>query len=233
LAFIADLDRLSSANDVLTATERVLHRFGLDRILFTGLVPRTSQRFDEIVLATGWPQEFLDLYVDRDFIRFDPVARLGRRSMNPFEWDGTSDFGADELRVREVIKRAADFGIVRGFVVPIHGPAGYEACVSMSGAEIELPAHIKPAIHLWAIYAFNRLQSLATPPFERTSSLTIREREVLSWAAKGKSAWEIGEILHIAKRTVDEHAQTAFRKLGAVNRTQAVAIALRDSLITM
>jgi LuxR family transcriptional regulator, quorum-sensing system regulator BjaR1 len=34
----------------------------------------------------------------------------------------------------------------------------------------------------------------------------------------------------VGKRTVDEHAQTAMRKLGAVNRTQAVAIALRHRL---
>ena len=62
-------------------------------------------------------------------------------------------------------------------------------------------------------------------------SLTPREREVLWWAAQGKSAWEIGKILHIAKRTVDEHTQHATRKLGAVNRTQAVVTALRERLI--
>jgi DNA-binding CsgD family transcriptional regulator len=62
-------------------------------------------------------------------------------------------------------------------------------------------------------------------------SLTPRELEVLTWVARGKSAWEIGEILDIAKRTVDEHAQTAVRKIGAANRTQAVAMALRGHLI--
>jgi len=30
---------------------------------------------------------------------------------------------------------------------------------------------------------------------------------------------------------VDEHAQTTFRKLGAANRTHAVAIALRHGII--
>ena len=54
---------------------------------------------------------------------------------------------------------------------------------------------------------------------------------MLAWVAQGKSAWEIGEILDIAKRTVDEHAQTAVRKLGAVNRTHAVAIAVRERII--
>jgi DNA-binding CsgD family transcriptional regulator len=62
-------------------------------------------------------------------------------------------------------------------------------------------------------------------------TLTAREREVLTWIALGKSAWEIGEILSIAKRTVDEHAQTATRKLGAANRTQAVAIAVRNGWV--
>lgn len=64
-------------------------------------------------------------------------------------------------------------------------------------------------------------------------SLTAREIEVLTWVACGKSAWEVGEILHIAKRTVDEHVQTAVRKMGAVNRTHAVALAIRDRIITI
>jgi LuxR family quorum sensing-dependent transcriptional regulator len=54
---------------------------------------------------------------------------------------------------------------------------------------------------------------------------------VLAWVARGKSAWEIGEILDIAKRTVDEHVQSAVRKLGAVNRTHAVALAIRDRVV--
>lgn len=65
------------------------------------------------------------------------------------------------------------------------------------------------------------------------SQLTVRENEVLRWVARGKSAWEIGEILGITKRTVDLHVQTAVRKLGAFNRTHAVALALRDGLIKL
>jgi len=67
----------------------------------------------------------------------------------------------------------------------------------------------------------------------KSHDLTSREKEVLTWVARGKSAWEIGEILDIAKRTVDEHAQTAVRKLGAMNRTHAVALAVRDRIISI
>jgi LuxR family quorum sensing-dependent transcriptional regulator len=80
-------------------------------------------------------------------------------------------------------------------------------------------------------------QSRAPAPKSQSSDdtrrLTSREIEVLTWAARGKSAGEIGKILDISKRTVDAHVRTAAQKLGAVNRTQAVAIAVRDRLIDM
>lgn len=65
------------------------------------------------------------------------------------------------------------------------------------------------------------------------TELTARETEILRWVANGKSAWEIGTILHITKRTVDEHVQAGVRKLGALNRTHAVALALRDGIIRL
>jgi DNA-binding CsgD family transcriptional regulator len=69
------------------------------------------------------------------------------------------------------------------------------------------------------------------PATQRKHPLTRREREVLWWAAQGKSASQIGKILHITKRTVDQHTHNAVRKLSAANRTQAVATALRERLI--
>jgi len=61
--------------------------------------------------------------------------------------------------------------------------------------------------------------------------LTDREREVLTWVARGKSAWEIGEVLQISKRTVDEHVRSATQKLGASNRTHAAAVGIRERII--
>jgi DNA-binding CsgD family transcriptional regulator len=100
-----------------------------------------------------------------------------------------------------------------------------------------LRAYISPTFYrhgsaeskdLRAFYSFR--VTLARPEAGHTS-LTPREREVLAWVAQGKSAEEVAEILHIAKRTVDEHVQTAVRKLGALNRTHAVAIAVQDGII--
>ncbi len=61
--------------------------------------------------------------------------------------------------------------------------------------------------------------------------LSPRERECLQWTAAGKTTWEIAAILEISPNTIDGYVAAATRKLGAVNRTHAVAEALRRSLI--
>jgi DNA-binding CsgD family transcriptional regulator len=68
-------------------------------------------------------------------------------------------------------------------------------------------------------------------PQALTYSLTPRALEVMTLAARGKTAGEIAQILHISKRTVDEHVQTIIRKLGAENRTHAIAIAVQNHIV--
>ena len=61
----------------------------------------------------------------------------------------------------------------------------------------------------------------------------LREREVetLTWAARGKTFWEIGEILGLSKRTVEFHLENARRRLGVATRTQALIKAATGHLI--
>jgi LuxR family transcriptional regulator, quorum-sensing system regulator BjaR1 len=225
---IASLDQMRDIDTVVAGVERILARCGITRLLFTQL-PETQ--FERGVLASRWPAEFLDLYVRNDYVRFDPIARRCRRSSRPFEWIGTHYHHDPEPCTAEVMRRAADFGMERGFIVPINTPDGFEACVSMSGVHLDLTARTKPLIHLVALYGYERVRQLAGREPDVRPQLTPREREVLQWVARGKSAWEIGEILKIGKRTVDEHAATAGRKLGAANRVHATALALRGKLI--
>jgi DNA-binding NarL/FixJ family response regulator len=62
--------------------------------------------------------------------------------------------------------------------------------------------------------------------------LTQRERQVLRLLADGLSNDEIGKRLFISPDTVRSNVQKAMGKLDANTRTQAVATALRQSLIT-
>ena len=75
--------------------------------------------------------------------------------------------------------------------------------------------------------------ALAAPgAADKLPALTQREREVLRLLADGHSNEEVGKRLFIAPDTVRTHVRKAMRKLDADTRTQAVATALRQELIS-
>jgi len=65
-------------------------------------------------------------------------------------------------------------------------------------------------------------------PFE---PLSPRQQQVLTLLARGLQNKEIAVALGVAQRTAKFHVETVLRKLGAGNRTEAVAIATRRHLI--
>ena len=66
---------------------------------------------------------------------------------------------------------------------------------------------------------------------EIESPLTLRQIECLLLAAQGKTALEIAKALGISEHTVGHHLIDAQTRLGAVNRAQTVACAIRRGLI--
>ena len=64
-----------------------------------------------------------------------------------------------------------------------------------------------------------------TSQVEALEELTEREREVLSYVAKGMSNAEIAQTLFLSEGTVKTHIKRIFYKLGLRDRTQAVIFA--------
>ncbi|HTB94188.1 MAG TPA: response regulator transcription factor [Candidatus Sulfotelmatobacter sp.] len=62
-------------------------------------------------------------------------------------------------------------------------------------------------------------------------ALTVRELEVLRQIAEGNRNRDIGEKLFITEETVKVHIKHIMEKLGASDRTQAIAIAIRRGII--
>ena len=61
--------------------------------------------------------------------------------------------------------------------------------------------------------------------------LTVRQIECLEWVQAGKSSSDIGHILGVSNRTVDEHLAEACKRLQVRTRIQAVAVASELGLI--
>jgi DNA-binding NarL/FixJ family response regulator len=63
-------------------------------------------------------------------------------------------------------------------------------------------------------------------------TLTARETEVLRFVAKGLSARQIADRLTISHRTVENHVQSALRKLQLANRVELARYAIEHGLDT-
>jgi DNA-binding NarL/FixJ family response regulator len=71
----------------------------------------------------------------------------------------------------------------------------------------------------------------AVPPPGSRGKLTRRQREILQLLANGESTTVAARELGLSEETVKTHTKNALARLGARNRTHAVAIALREALI--
>jgi LuxR family quorum sensing-dependent transcriptional regulator len=83
-----------------------------------------------------------------------------------------------------------------------------------------------------AVYAGMSIQALSDDDDEGGEGLlTDREREVLLWAAAGKTSSETSQILGLTERTVKWHSTRAREAFGVATTTQAVVEAVRRRLI--
>jgi DNA-binding CsgD family transcriptional regulator len=78
-----------------------------------------------------------------------------------------------------------------------------------------------------------RLADVAEPKehYKRADGLSRRERQILAYAAAGKTNREIADELVISDKTVERHLSNIYRKLGLHNRSAATAYAYRHGLV--
>ncbi|RBY93173.1 DNA-binding response regulator [Blastococcus sp. TF02A-30] len=63
-------------------------------------------------------------------------------------------------------------------------------------------------------------------------ALSMREMQVLTGMSQGKSNAQIGRELYLSEDTIKTHARRLFRKLGAKDRAEAVAIGFRRGVMS-
>ena len=183
----------------------------------------------EPYLISTYPEGWTDHYLQKGYERIDPVILQVSATTEPFEWGNDLSVLPISKSQRELFSEAADFGICFGFTVPIHNSRGPVAAVTFATDE-RRPAfqlcieHNRRVLQLMAMYFHAHAQRrLMLDRFVDGVRLSPREREALEWAAKGKSAWEIGLILNISRRTAAFHLENAKAKLGVRTICQAVA----------
>ena len=104
-------------------------------------------------------------------------------------------------------------------------------CFFFAGRKVENNERTKAIIKYAVPHLSEVLKRLVGTKLARAQyPLTKRELEVLKWLKQGKSSWDISMILGRSERTVNFHVGNIVKKLDAMNRTHAVAIAVDNKL---
>ncbi len=162
----------------------------------------------------------------RDIGDFD-VAIVDMRWRGNGEEDAIS--GADAIRMLH--RSSAALGIVAHGELPERhlASAAIQAGASAYVARTAGPAALRRAVD--AAVAQESFIDPDVPPKGSRGKLTRRQREILQLLANGESTTVAARELDLSEETVKSHMKNALARLGAKNRTHAVAIALRECLI--
>ena len=186
-------------------------------------------------LYTTYPDDWKEHYFSSNYNDIDPVVTNGMKGFLPLDW---SEISVTDKKEKVFFGEAKEFGIPEhGLTIPVRGSFGDLALFSINSdlsardwidyRELRI-SDIVYFAHLFHCEMINRrLSSCDSEPV----SLTRRERQVLTWASRGKTCWETAKILNLKERTIDFYLRNAAVKLKAVSKTQAVANAIAGNHI--
>lgn len=143
--------------------------------------------------------------------------------------DGNSISGAEAIK--QMHRSSPGLGIVAHGELPERhlASAALQAGATAYVSRIAGPKELRRAVD--AAIAQEKFVDPAVPPKGSRGKLTRRQREILQLLANGESTTYAARELDLSEETVKTHMKYALARLGARNRTHAVAIALRECLI--
>lgn len=162
----------------------------------------------------------------RDIGDFDvAIVDMRRRG----DGDGNSITGPEAIRLMQ--RTAPGLGIVAHGELPERhlASAALQAGASAYIARTAGPKELRRAVV--AASSQERFVDPEVPPKGSRGKLTRRQREILQLLANGESTTVAARELDLSEETVKTHTKNALARLGARNRTHAVAIAVRECLI--
>jgi DNA-binding CsgD family transcriptional regulator len=224
--FCSSLAQANTVAKVLDELQRRAMELGFSHCSFGLRLPLPVSR-PQFQWVSDYPLAWQLRYVSHSYIGIDPTVRHGLTERLPLVWSA-DNFEHDGSFWED----ARSFGLNHGWSLPVHSGHGSIGMFSLvrgheklSNAERDMK-EIKMVWLAQLAYTVLSNQLLAQTLPEASVIPTPREREVLLWAAAGKSNPEIGIILGIDLRTVKFHFENLMRKFNASNRTEATIKAM-------
>lgn len=190
---------------------------------------------DRMTWCSTYGEDYRAVYL-RDYSPLkDRAFEICFRRLLPLDW---AELRFKDQSVQHIHEVAEQFGVGRhGISIPIREPGIGDAMFSINfecddrhwG---EVRQRLVNTAHLFAHYFHQRMKPvIAARTMSAEFDLSPREREVLQWAAEGKTARETAHLLGLSESAVNLYSAKAMAKLRAKTKAQAVAIAVRNAIL--
>lgn len=233
-AFLAGarLEEVRTEYEVLQLLRRCASHFGFGHFLVARLPVGDRRQFSERLVISSWPTDLVRGYDDLDIYHESRLATEVAQTKRPFLGDGSLLAPKDPGPAADAAAALAErHELAVSLAFLLHTTAGEPFAMVFSGSEPPRAGDELAQLYFAAVQLFACLeQTFVRHPVVK-DKLSGREIECLRWAAAGKSSDEIAIILGISAYTVSSYFKSAAKKLGAVNRMQAIASAMRMKLI--
>ena len=230
--FLERLALAKSLEALQTATEELREFYQVAHVVYHW-VNQAGERFG----AGTYSQEWVDRYLEKDYLRMDPVIFGCFQRFHPMDW---KQLDWSSKAARSFFSEAIEYGVGnQGYTIPMRGPNGQFALFTLSdncsdeawakfitdnGRDLMIIAH-----------EFNKraLDFEAGDDGMLTPTLSPRELGAITYIAKGLSRAQAAEEMSISEHTLRVYIESARHKLGALNTTHAVARALSIGIIVV
>ncbi len=229
-SLVNSLQKATSREDLQAATEALRALLGVRHVVYHW-VNSKGERFGAGTYSDAW----VDRYLEKDYLRMDPVIFGCFQRFTPVIW---KDLDWSSRAAQAMFRDALDHGLGnQGYTIPVRGPNGQFALFTVNDErdDDKWRSFVEANARDLMIFAheFNKkalefeLEGEGAPP----PALSPRELAAMTCLAKGMSRAQAAEEMGISEHTLRVYIESARHKLGALNTTHAVARALSEGVI--
>lgn len=226
---VTNQDDLADAMGLITA-DLGFQYFALAHHVDLALTGATAIRLH------NYPTQWADYYEANGLGVNDPVHRASHKTSIGFRWSRIPALVPLTSRDWRMLDRGRAEGIGDGFTVPANVPGeAFGSCSFANDEDRPVEDANLPLAQLVGDFAFEaarRLWHVRDLPMLESPRLTDRQRDCVRWLARGKSDWEISEILDLSEETVTKHLKLARERYGVEKRTSLAIRALFDGTLS-
>ncbi|EZP83105.1 Transcriptional regulator, LuxR family [Novosphingobium resinovorum] len=238
---LAELDAASDFAAAQVGLKAVAVAIGMPLLAWAPDVsrPEFDEHMDAFLRQEGWPDEVMALWWNRNAMLKSPLYIRCRTSGMPFVTGPSDNVPPRTAELRQIVSAINAMGVRSLITMPIHLPRGRVAMVTWGGSATKALARsvlaqtrttLIAAAHLFMSSYLHENAGFRSSE-EELARLTPREWQCLRLTAQGFREEQVATTIGLGSTTVRFHLDNVVQKLGAANRTHAVALAAQLGLL--